>query len=105
MLRTTNGQGYHVVADGTWKRNGADCAGCAAAKADPLSGLSISGCLRCAARGLARGMAYHESAKAGQLLPAYRAALTSAFGDQWLQWHEQVKAHAAAVRAAGKAGS
>ncbi len=101
MLRTTSGQGYHVGADGTWKRNPPDCVGCAAAMKQPLSGLAMAGCKPCAARELARGIAYHESAQAGRLLPAYRAALVAAFGDDWPQWHEQVKAQAAAMRTTG----
>ncbi|MCA3070233.1 MAG: hypothetical protein IOD11_07430 [Rhodocyclaceae bacterium] len=79
------------------------CAGCQAAAANPLSGLSIDGCQECAVRELAASPAYHASVLAQRVMPAYRQALQRVFGLQWLDGHERVKALAAAVRAARKA--
>jgi hypothetical protein len=76
------------------------CTSCAAAADDPLSGFYHLGCIECSARQLAHGIEYTRACAAGKLLPEYRDALRSTFGDDWEVGHRLVKSWAQRIDAA-----
>ena len=67
------------------------CESCAAADADPLSGLYHAECGECKARMLAHGMPYLQSSAKGNFTETYRAQLHAAFGPGWEAGHRAVK--------------
>jgi hypothetical protein len=67
------------------------CESCAAADADPLSGLYHADCGECKARMLAHGMPYVQSCAKGNFTEAYRTQLHAAFGPGWEAGHRAVK--------------
>lgn len=77
------------------------CQACAAAAADPDTGLGEIGCPQCRVRELANSPGFHASMLARRIIPAYRAALVREFGAEgWERGHLQVKACDSALRAA-----
>jgi len=67
------------------------CDSCAAADADPLSGLYHADCGECKARMLAHGLPFTQSSAKGNFTESYRAQLDSAFGAKWESGHRAVK--------------
>ena len=67
------------------------CESCAAADADPLSGLYHADCGECKARMLANGLPFALSSIKGNFTEVYRAQLDSAFGAKWEAGHRAVK--------------
>lgn len=49
-------------------------------------------CRGCKVRAIATGPAHHSAMQANAMTPGYRSALQHAFGEDWKQAHEEVKA-------------
>ena len=71
-----------------------ECEYCAAARANPISGLMMRGCLGCEARHLLKqpNNGYAASLAAGKFRVDYKARLVEIAGDDWEALHRQVRA-------------
>ncbi len=76
----------------------APCPDCITAQRHPRRNLFQSHCRQCQARALAAIGAHLESQAQGTMTEQYRAALQKMFGDDYMMWHEAVKAWAAKIK-------
>ena len=77
------------------------CTYCEKADRQPDYPLYQANCKGCVVRAFACGYPFWQSKRDSALSPAYMSALKAAFGDQWKDGHEQVKAFAAKKREQG----
>lgn len=68
------------------------CPNCSAARTDPNWPGFLAGCRGCDVRALASGPVFFGAMRAGEVTPAYRAALKALLGEDWKAGHEEVKA-------------
>lgn len=68
------------------------CPDCTAAATHALWPGYRAGCRQCSVRALASGLEFFESKTAGELTPAYRAALAVLVDEDWQAAHKEVKA-------------
>ena len=79
------------------------CESCAKADETGIPGFLDRACLDCAARSLANGPLYFESARDGKPSDEYKAALVRVFGADWKRGHQRVRECAAIARVRQKA--
>jgi hypothetical protein len=76
------------------------CDACERALVEPESASYRAMCVECAARMLAHGPQHHEAMLAAAFTPAYRSALQSVFGSDWMDGHTRVRAWSKRIEAA-----
>jgi len=69
----------------------AECEYCAAASANPATGLYMATCRECLARALSREPAYAASVAAGKFRADYLDRLKAIAADEWEVLHRQVR--------------
>lgn len=65
---------------------------CTAAATNKHWGGYHANCEGCTIRALAHGLAFYQARRARDIVPAYKKALESSFGEGWEAGHEKVKA-------------
>lgn len=80
------------------------CANCEAAHRGANWPGYHAGCRSCTVRALANGPQFFGAARAGQITPAYQAALLTLLGKDWKAGHEEVKAEHHRLQALKKGG-
>ena len=78
------------------------CLACAAAQTDAHHPIYFARCRGCRVRSLAQSIPAWESAQAGRITPAYKAALQVLAGDDWQAAHAEVKQERARIVALRK---
>lgn len=76
-----------------------DCPHCSAAVSRWTWGGYTADCEGCQIRALAQSPLVYECEQTRHLLPEYRHALETLFGEQWLDGHERVKVERARIAA------
>lgn len=80
------------------------CQNCTVARTDAHWPGYQAGCRGCGVRALANSPAFFNAARAGELTPAYRAALQTLLGEDWQASHKEVKAEYARLQSLKKGG-
>lgn len=80
------------------------CPDCAAASTDHRWPGYRTGCRGCSVRALAAGPVYFDASRAGEITPAYRAALHTLLGPDLKTGHAEVKAEHERLQSLKKGG-